>query len=117
MGSEIRKKNNIVRVRVSDPEKAEIQKLAEMCDLSVPAYMRQTALGYTPRSNIDAQHRLTVAKLQADIGRIGGLLKLWLTTDNKKQQAFSIEIPKLINELKATQATIINEYEQLRIKK
>lgn len=113
MGSEIRKKTKIVRVRVTPEEWSEIENLAATCSLSAPEFMRRLALGYTPKSTLDADHLLVVAKLGADIGRIGGLLKLWLSTESIKNQAFALEVPHLVNELKTLQSKVKEEFKKL----
>lgn len=100
MGSETRKKTRRVMVRMTPQEWESIEALADTCSLSVPEFMRQMALGFQPKSTQDADHILAVAKLAGDLGRIGGLLKLWLSTDSIKSAAFPLEVPKIINELK-----------------
>jgi hypothetical protein len=101
MGSEERKKTKIVRVRVTPEEWSEIEDLAATCSLSVPEFMRRMALSYTPKSTLDAQAIIEMAKINGDLGRVAGLLKLWLSTESKKNEAFNYGIPKLVNELTA----------------
>lgn len=113
MGSETRRKTKMARVRMTPDEWSHIAALADTCGLSVPEFMRQMSLGYTPKSNIDVKHRLNVIKLIGDLGRIGGLLKLWLSTDNIKSDAFSLEVPKVISELKQIKQAIEQEYRNL----
>lgn len=114
MGSENRKKTKIARVRLTPEEWNDITSLADTCGLTTPEFMRQMSLGFTPKSNIDAQHRLNVAKQIGDLGRVGGLLKLWLSTDSIKKDAFSLEIPKIVRELKQVKSEIEAEYRKLQ---
>ncbi|OQX14057.1 MAG: hypothetical protein BWK73_10380 [Thiothrix lacustris] len=100
MGSETRKKTVLVMVRMTPEEREEIAALAATCSLSVPEFMRRMALSYTPKSTLDAQAIIEMAKINGDIGRVVGLLKLWLSTEAKKNEAFTHNIPKIVNELK-----------------
>ena len=38
-------------------------------------------IGYEPKSIVDNNEVERLAKINGDIGRLGGLLKLWLTND------------------------------------
>jgi hypothetical protein len=40
--------------------------------------MRRLALGYRPESIVDSRTMLELMRVRGDLGRLGGLLKLWL---------------------------------------
>ena len=63
---------------VSVEEREEIQARARGCGLSVSAYLRALGLGHEPRSVYDLTTVDTLAQVNGDLGRFGGLLKLWL---------------------------------------
>lgn len=113
MGSETRKKTRIVRTRVTPQEWQVIEALADTCSLSVPEFMRQMALGHTPKSTLDEQAILEMAKVNGDMGRIVGVLKLWLSTDQKSTEAFSYNIPNLVNELRVLKDALRKVLERL----
>lgn len=113
MGSETRKKTALVMVRVTPDEREEIAALAATCSLSVPEFMRRMALSYTPKSTLDAQAIIEMAKINGDMGRVVGLLKLWLSTESKKNEAFNYSIPKLVNELTALKDLLKQKVMQL----
>ena len=46
-------------------------------------YLRNVGMGYKIKGVIDAQLVLQLAKINGDQGRLGGLLKLWLTNSEK----------------------------------
>lgn len=46
-------------------------------------YMRNVGIGYQIQGIIDADLVLKLAKINGDQGRLGGLLKLWLTNSEK----------------------------------
>lgn len=67
-----------IKVQVTDAKRATIQTHAELTGLPVSAYLRRLGTGYLPPSIIDRDMLIELARLRGDIGRFGGLLKLWL---------------------------------------
>jgi hypothetical protein len=106
MGTENRKRTTHIMIRVSPEEKEKIYQSASLCDLSVPAYLRELGLGYVPKSNVDAQALIQLGNLHGDIGRIGGLLKMWLSDQSKSKYGQQLNIPKMINHLSDLQIEI-----------
>ena len=100
MGSENRQRSYKLTLRVNAEEKAIIERLASQCSLSVAAYLRNLGLGYLPKSTLDNQLLLELARLKGDMGRVGGLLKMWLSSKEKVNLGRQLNIPELIDELK-----------------
>ena len=94
-----------MRVQVTEIERDRIKELACMTRLSASAYLRTLGLGWTPRSVIDHQAVLMLAGVAADQGRLGGLLKLWLSA-RPAQGASITEIRRLLREIEAAQAEL-----------
>lgn len=67
-----------LKVFVAAEERAEIQARARATGLPVSAYLRALGLGHEPRSVYDLTAVDTLAQVNGDLGRLGGLLKLWL---------------------------------------
>ncbi len=69
------------------------------------------SLGHESQSTLDAQHVLQIAKVRADQGRLGGLLKLWLTDDAKLAACIPQLTPAmlraLLKQIEATQAEML----------
>lgn len=99
MGSEKRVKNCRVTLRFSEEELNKITKNSKQCDLGLSTYLRELGLGYMPKSNFDAQALIQLANLHGDIGRIGGLLKMWLSDQSKARYGQQLKIPDLIKNL------------------
>ena len=76
-----RKHGKHLRVPVLPSEEAVIRANAAKANLTVAEYLRRLSLGHEIQSTLDAQHVLQIAKVNADQGRLGGLLKLWLNDD------------------------------------
>jgi hypothetical protein len=78
-----RKSGRHLRVPVLPDEEEAIKKKARQAGLSVAAYLRNVGTGYRIESVIDAELVCELAKINGDQGRLGGLLKLWLTNSEK----------------------------------
>lgn len=71
-GSETRQMQSNVRVRMRLKDRNTIQRKAKQAGVSVSAFMRAAALGRPVRSRADR-------KAMADLNRLGGLFRWWLT--------------------------------------
>ncbi|GFE93598.1 plasmid mobilization protein [Acetobacter persici] len=67
-----------IPVKVTAEEKEAIELTARQVRLPASTLMRNLALGYSPPSRVDQETFLELFRLRGDLGRIGGLLKLWL---------------------------------------
>lgn len=100
MGSENRRREKIIMVRVTQSEHGRIQQIADAHDLSMPELLRQLGQGHQPKSTLDAQHILELAKINGDLGRLGGLLKLWLAIPEKKGFANHLNVPDTLDTIR-----------------
>ena len=80
-GRETRDKK--LRVPVLPNEEAEIKSKAQDAGLTVAEYLRNLGLGYSVPSVIDSRQVDSLLKINGDLGRLGGLIKLWLTNDER----------------------------------
>ena len=78
-----RKHGKHLRVPVLEQEEDAIKQRAAKAGLSVSSYLRKIALDYPIYNILDYQSVDAMAKVNADLGRLGGLLKMWLTNDEK----------------------------------
>lgn len=106
MGNETRKRTTHIMVRVSPDEKEAISRAAARCDLKVPTYLRELGLGYAPKSTVDVQAFEQLAKLYGDLGRMGGLLKMWLADGTRSADGKKLSIPGLVNSIDGLQQEI-----------
>lgn len=104
--SEKRKRHRILKVRVTETEEAAIKENANMCSLPVSGYLRNLGLSYSPSSTLDADHVLSLAKVNGDQGRLGGLLKMWLTNDERLSPEFERKIESLLIEIEKSQGEL-----------
>jgi len=115
--SEKRKRNLQIKVRVDEAEKALLRNRAKSCGVSAASFLRDLALAYPLTSVVD-QHALDeLIKARADLGRLGGLFKLWLTKNQDERLSLgnrSFEsIEALVDEIEAQQAKLLAIAERL----
>ena len=120
MGNESRRRQQRqrhLRVPVSEDEAASIEQRAASSGLPVAAYLRAVGMDYAPRSVLDQERVQALVKAMADLGRLGGLLKLWLS-DDAKLAAYPAErrrqIPETLLEIRRSQAALQTLIEALR---
>lgn len=79
-GRGTRPRRDRLEVWVTPEEKAEICRRAEAAGLPGSTFLRNLALNVPIRSVYDYEAVRDMAKIRGDVGRVGGLLKLWLST-------------------------------------
>ena len=92
-----------LHVPVLPDEEAAIKKMAASTGLSVAAYLRNVGLGYQVHSILDHKGVEELARINGDLGRLGGLLKLWLTDDPRAAQYGQRLIRALLSKIENTQ--------------
>lgn len=98
-----RKRHHHLRVPVFPEEKEEIESQARKAGLSVARYLREVGQGYEIKGITDYEQVRELARINGDLGRLGGLLKLWLTDDVRTAQFGTATILALLGRIEATQ--------------
>lgn len=103
---ELRKK--MIGVKVNPVEYEVIKNNAEKFGLYAPEFLRSAAMNYPIRSTVDQQAAAGLLKANADLGRLGGLLKMWLTRNGGDKDDFSAkrsykDIDALVDEIEEIQ--------------
>ena len=73
-----RRRGKPIEVWVTDEERTIICELAEQAGLSRSAYLRAAGLNKRVGARADLEAVRELVKVNGDLGRIAGLLKLWL---------------------------------------
>jgi hypothetical protein len=102
-----RKHSPPIKVYCLPHESDAIKAQARAVGLPAAAYLRNVGLGMEVKSVLDYARVDDLAKINADLGRLGGLLKLWLTNDERLRQV-------KVAELRALLAKIERNQDQLR---
>ena len=114
--NEMDKKSSRQRIRrfqvlLLPTEAVAIKSHAANCGVSVSAYLRELGLHYKPKTILDYKAAIQLAKVNGDLGRLGGLLKMWLTNDERltflgKEQGV-VRINGLLDEIQSTQCLLL----------
>ncbi|MFO0702143.1 MAG: conjugal transfer transcriptional regulator TraJ [Nitrospira sp.] len=70
-----------IKVYCFPDEKQAIEQQGRSTGLSKSAYLLRVGMGYPIRSIVDHRQVEELMKINGDLGRLGGLLKLWLSKD------------------------------------
>jgi hypothetical protein len=108
-----RKNGKHLRVPVLPDEENTIKENAAKAGLKTAEYLRRLGLGHAMHSKIDQQHILDLVKINADLGRLGGLLKLWLTKDKRLKHMEPSTITVLLDRINTTQNTLFTAVQKL----
>jgi hypothetical protein len=92
-----------LRVPVHPHEEQAIQEHAARAGLKVATYLREVGMGYQITGIVDAEQVRELARVNGDLGRLGGLLKLWLTDDPRTARFGDTLIRAVLEKIEATQ--------------
>ena len=76
--------------------------------LSLSNYLLNVGVGYQVRGIVDNKQVEELARINGDLGRLGGLLKLWLTNDARTAQFGESTIRAVLSRIEATQGQMIS---------
>lgn len=109
-----------IKVYCTSVERQMIIGKAEQCHLSASRYLRTLGLGFPIKSLIDCRAVEELMRINGDLGRLGGLLKLWLTNDEKLRLENKIilrqKILATLHEILANQTVVRDTIRQVMLK-
>ncbi|MCV4282732.1 plasmid mobilization protein [Pseudomonas capsici] len=100
-----RRRGKPIEVWVTDEEKAAITERAEEAGMSRSGYLRALGLNTPIRSVVDLTAVADLAKVNGDLGRVAGLLKLWLA-EKYGQGAEPVDIESLMVSFRVLKAQV-----------
>jgi hypothetical protein len=100
-----KKRTICLKSYVTDAEYQHIVEVSERTCLSVSELTRRVLLGHEIRSKVDQQVFLDILKVNADLGRLGGLLKLWLS-DETKAPGHEQDVRRVLKQIELRQAEL-----------
>jgi len=98
-----RKGSPPIKVYCLPEEREMIEANAKMAGISVARYLRDVGQGYQVRGVMDYHYVRELVRVNGDLGRLGGLLKLWLTDDSRTARIGDSTILALLGRIEATQ--------------
>lgn len=102
-GQATRKRRQHLRVPVLPEEKARIEHQAQQAGISVARYLREVGQGYRIKSIVDYELVRELVRINGDLGRLGGLIKLWLTDDARTARLGEPTLRALLERIETTQ--------------
>ena len=103
-----------LRVPVLPIEEAEIKTKATDAGLPVAEYLRNLGLGYQVPSIVDSRQVDSLLKINGDLGRLGGLIKLWLTNDKRTKLIGKSQLHLTLDSIRNTQSTMLDVIMKLK---
>ena len=98
-----RKGSPPIKVYCLPDERERIEANARAAGLSLSAFLLAVGQGYRVQGITDYEQVRELARINGDLGRLGGLLKLWLTDDVRPAKFGEATIRALLNRIEATQ--------------
>ncbi|SFK88862.1 hypothetical protein SAMN05216302_101939 [Nitrosomonas aestuarii] len=108
------KRDKRLRVPVLPEEEMMIKTKATEAGLTIAEYLRNLGLGYSVPSVIDNRQVDALLKINADLGRLGGLIKLWLTNDRRTKYIGKSQLYMTLDTIQETQSAMLKEIVKLR---
>ena len=106
------KKKPYLTVYLSEDERQQIIRLAAKASLPVSRFVKRVCLGQEVRSTVDQEAVLALLHSKADLGRLGGLLKLHLT-DVERTEQWHQDLRNTLRRVEAKQAELTAGCDQL----
>jgi len=96
-------KKAVLKTYLTPEEYKSIQEHADRAGLSLSSFAKCVCLGQ-PTPSLEKQHaRRDLLKINADLGRLGGLFKLCLSEKDTPTQALCMEVRRVLREIEARQ--------------
>lgn len=104
MANPTRKNSPPIKVYCLPTERAQIESHARAAGMTLSTYLLHLGLSLRTKTIIDHQRVEELARINGDLGRLGGLLKLWLTDDPRAAAVGAATIRALLFRIEDTQA-------------
>jgi len=98
-------KKQVIKTYVSDEEYKQISETAQQCSLSLSAFVKAVSLGHEIKSSTDQQTRRELLKLNADQGRLGGLLKMMILDHDANR----VKAERLLKDIRRLQNRLLQK--------
>ena len=103
-----RKAGTPIKVYCLPEERLVIEENARRAGMSASRFLLQVGQGYKVSGVVDQEQVRELVRINGDLGRLGGLLKLWLTNDVRTAQFGENTIRALLSRTEATQDQMVS---------
>jgi hypothetical protein len=112
-----RRESSPIKVWVTPEEKSAIKTKAGAHSLSASSYLRRLGLALPVESTMDQRAILDLVKINADLGRLGGLIKMWLTSnadfESLSAQGLQRRLENTLADVRALQKKMSDQLDEL----
>lgn len=103
MKNTTRKNSPPIKVYCLIDEKKKIECQSRAAGLTMSTYLLRAGLGYKIKGILDNNRVEELARINGDLGRLGGLLKLWLTDDPRTAMFGEATLQAVLSKIEDTQ--------------
>lgn len=107
-------RDKYIKARVTSDEYEEVNRLSKMYGVTTSDYLRKIALNYPLKSRVDQLAFLELQKCRGDLGRLGGLLKMWLSNKDRRPGLEEVEVKTLLKRIDESQEEITGYARELK---
>jgi len=101
-----RKGNPPIKVYCLPGEREIIARNAKAAGMTLSTYLLTVGQGYRVTGVVDYERVQEMARINGDLGRLGGILKLWLTNDARTAKFGEATIRALLFRIEETQSEL-----------
>lgn len=105
-------RDKLLTIKVTTEEKVALIAQAKQANMSLSRYLRSLGLGYPLYSTVDLQAVIQLKNSAANLGRLGGLFKLWLSNTKEEwdprlgdRSSFKVEL--LVREIEQNKQELL----------
>jgi len=106
-----------IKVYCRPAERAALEGKARAAGMGVSAYLAAVGAGYPVKSLIDHQRVEEMMRIDGNLGRLGGLLKLWLSDDSRTRHFQASTVRALLHKIEACQDEMLAVMRQVVVPK
>ena len=99
-------------VWVTPEDHAMLLDKAQQCGMPASTYMRNVGLNLPVKSILDYKSVVELLRLKGDMGRLGGLLKLWLSERRGEGSAVT-DVNRVLREIREIELEILKKIRQV----
>ena len=96
---------------VTDKEYQQVADSAAKARLSVSTFVKRVCLGHKVPSAVDHQAILALTKANADLGRLGGLFKMFLSEGKAGQHADELRVT--LRQIEESKDAVVKQFDNL----
>lgn len=105
--SERRKDLAPIKVYCTSSQRQIIEQNAISVGMSLSTYLQRVGANYSLNIQSNNEDVEKLLKINADLGRLGGLIKLWLTNDKRTKLIGREELHRLLGQITSTQSELV----------